>query len=67
MNDKEAPMAWVVVQVAAGIPVSVVGFMSEKAAHKHELKLRKEIHPESGETGVFPLVLSSSNESNDGL
>jgi len=66
MNDKKNPIAWVVVEVAAGIPVSVDGFKSRKAAQKHEQKLRKEMHPENDETGVFPLVVSASNDSNDG-
>jgi len=66
MNDKKNPIAWVVVEVAAGIPVSVNGFKSRKAAQKHERKLRKEMHPENDETGVFPLVVSVSKDSAGG-
>jgi hypothetical protein len=66
MSDKKNPIAWVVVEVAAGIPVSVEGFKSQKAAQKHEQKLRKEMHPENDETGVFPLAVSASKDSTGG-
>jgi len=59
MSDKKTQAAWVVVKVAAGIPVSVDGFKSRGAAQKHERKLRKEMHPENDETGVFPLAISA--------
>jgi len=66
MSDKKIPPVWVVVMVAAGIPVSVDGFKSRGAAQKHERKLRKEMHPENDETGVFPLAVSASKDSTCG-
>jgi hypothetical protein len=53
MRSDEGEVIWVVVTVAAGIPVSVQGFRQREAARKHERRLRKHMHPENDETGLF--------------
>lgn len=63
MSDKKNPTAWVVVNVASGIPVSVDGFKTREEAQEHERKLRNEMRPDYDETGVFPLVVCASKDS----
>ena len=44
---------WVVVKVESGIPVSAEAYCSESHAVLREQALRKNMHPENDEVGVF--------------
>lgn len=46
---------WIVVEVASGIPVLAEAYHDEKTAMAREQTLRKEMHPENNETGVFEI------------
>lgn len=59
MRDSEHAV-WVVVQVAAGVPVSVAGFPTYGQARNCEKRLRLRIHPENDEVGIFRMPLPQS-------
>jgi len=44
---------WVIVKVESGIPVTVEAYEDERSAKAREQVLRKHMHPENDETGIF--------------
>jgi len=51
--QNKSKKAWIVVEVMAGIPALVKAFRYYKSARKHEKLLRRHMHPENDETGIF--------------
>ena len=53
----EAKTFCVLVKVESGIPVSVEAFHEKKKAEQREKHLRKRMHPDNDETGLFEIEL----------
>ncbi len=51
--QEQPKQVWVVVLVQSGIPVAAEIYRDEQSAKMRESFLRKSMHPESDETGVF--------------
>lgn len=49
-------MAWILVEVRGGIPISVSAFSNEEQARTEETKLRETLNLENDETGVFEIT-----------
>ena len=61
MMPKEQPeLLWAVVKVESGIPVMVEAYRDRQCAEMREQSLRKDMHPENDETGVFEIQLGSA-------
>lgn len=61
-REEEAPeaefnMLWAVVKVVSGIPTAVELYRGKKEAEKRERFLRRRMHPENDETGIFEITL----------
>lgn len=48
---------WIVVEVESGIPVLTEAYLDAESAVQREQTLRKEMHPENDETGVFEIKI----------
>jgi len=46
-------LAWILVEVRCGIPVSAKAFLSELLAKAEEIKLRESLDLEKDETAIF--------------
>ena len=58
MSPREQPETlWVVVKVESGIPVIVEAYRDKQSAEAREQYLRKCMHPENDETGVFEIQI----------
>ena len=57
MEKSQSKMIYVVVEVMAGIPVSVEGYRDYAKAKNREAQLRKNINPEKDEIGLFGLKI----------
>jgi len=44
---------WIVVKVESGVPVAVAAYPEEREARRAEQHLRRRMHSENDETGVF--------------
>jgi hypothetical protein len=55
---KQIELLWVVVKVESGIPVMVEAYGNKESAKMREQSLRKYMHPENDETGVFEIQKS---------
>jgi hypothetical protein len=50
-------LLWIVVKVDSGIPVMVEAYPDEQSAKTRERSLRRDMHPENDETGVFEVQI----------
>jgi len=55
--QKQPELLWVVVKVESGIPVMVEAYRDKQSAEVRERSLRKCMHPENDETGVFEIQI----------
>jgi len=55
--QKQPELLWVVVKVESGIPVMVEVYRDRQSAEIREQSLRKYMHPENDETGVFEIQI----------
>jgi hypothetical protein len=54
LQRKSKPL-WVVVKVESGIPVMVEAYLNKQPAKMRNRFLRKHMHPENDETGIFEI------------
>jgi len=57
MYKTDTQIVNIVVKVESGIPVFVEAYKDIKEALKREKVLRKQMHPENDETGVFEVQI----------
>ena len=57
MSQKQPELLWVVVKVESGIPVMVEAYRDKQSAEIRDQSLRKYMHPENDETGVFEIQI----------
>ena len=57
MPQGQPELLWVVVKVESGIPVVVEAYRDRQSAEMREQSLRKDMHPENDETGVFEVQI----------
>lgn len=57
MPQGQPELLWVVVKVESGIPVVVEAYRDRQSAEMREQPLRKDMHPENDETGVFEVQI----------
>ena len=57
MLQRQPELLWVVVKVESGIPVMVEAYRDKQSAEVRERSLRKCMHPENDETGVFEIQI----------
>jgi len=55
MSQEQFDLLWVVVKVESGIPVTVEAYRDRQYAEMRERRLRKCMHPENDETGIFEI------------
>lgn len=55
ISKKQCELLWVVVKVESGIPVMVEAYSKKGSAKMREQSLRKYMHPENDETGIFEI------------
>jgi len=55
MPKEQTELLWAVVKVESGIPVTVEAYRDRQSAEMREQSLRKDMHPENDETGVFEI------------
>jgi hypothetical protein len=55
MSHKKSERLWVVVEVQSGIPVIAEAYRDRHSAEIREQSLRKHMHPENDETGLFEI------------
>ena len=55
MVKEQTELLWAVVKVESGIPVMVEAYRDRQSAEMREQSLRKDMHPENDETGVFEI------------
>jgi hypothetical protein len=55
MAQEQLELLWVVVKVESGIPVMVEAYRDKRYAQMRERSLRKHMHPENDETGIFEI------------
>jgi len=60
MPQKQSELLWVVVKVESGIPVMVEAYWDRQSAEMREQSLRKYMHPENDETGVFGIQIEDA-------
>lgn len=53
----EGEPAYIVVSVEAGIPTAVEAYRDLHSAQEREQFLRKRMHPENDETGIFEIFI----------
>ncbi len=51
---------WVVVKVESGVPVTAEAYRDERTARRRERLLRKRMHPENDETGIFRIKIGKA-------
>lgn len=54
-------LLWAVVKVESGIPVAVEAYRDRQSAETREQFLRRYMHPENDETGVFEVHIAHAN------
>jgi len=59
-SKNQIKLLWVVVKVESGIPVMIEAYGDKKSAEMRERDLRKYMHPENDETGVFEIPTRGS-------
>ena len=52
---EQTELLWAVVKVESGIPVIIEAYRDGQSAEMREQSLRKDMHPENDETGVFEI------------
>lgn len=57
MQQKQPENIWAVVEVKSGIPVMVEIYRDMRSAEAREKRIRKKMHPENDETGVFRVLI----------
>ncbi len=56
-SKNQFKVLWVVVKVESGIPVMIEAYGNKKSARMRERDLRRYMHPENDETGVFEIPI----------
>jgi len=57
---EQTELLWAVVKVESGIPVTVEAYRDRQSAEMREQSLRKDMHPENDETGVFEIQIEDA-------
>ncbi len=60
MVKEQTELLWAVVKVESGIPVMVEAYRDRQSAEMREQSLRKDMHPENDETGVFEIQIEDA-------
>ena len=60
MPREPTELLWAVVKVESGIPVTVEAYRDRQSAKTREQSLRKEMHSENDETGVFEIQIEDA-------
>lgn len=67
MLQKQIGPLWVVVEVYRGIPVGAEAYSDVQFAVEREQFLRKHIHPEDDETGIFEVWVDEVEPDQDSI
>ncbi len=60
MPREQPELLWAVVKVESGIPVMVEAYRDRQSAKTRDLSLRKDMHPENDEAGVFEIQIEGA-------